>query len=510
MGAPKVRLLLKGELVAEVPFAGEPLRIGRMKENDLVVNNLSVSRFHATLRQEDGHIVLKDLGSENGCWVNGRRVNECRVGPGDRIQIGKHQLEIVTEAEAPAQGAPAARGKSDAWDAATTYLVGVDTQARMLGPDSPSPEIGRLDTDAELAPPPDAPPLPLAGEDGVELFGRVESSTSLGSDLEEFDVSELDVAGAGPDAGAEEDLPTEPPTQLMEAGPAPAEGALDGEEAPERAPEASAVPEAGAERSLHAGLILQRQGRLERVIPWERDRLTLGRAAECDIVLATPEVSRRHSLLVREGERFEVRDLESINGTFVNNQKVTRRTLAVGDVVRIEDFELTFVLDRAPLGDALKAEAAAQEAAVDAGSMTQVVEVLDLAPFVEEDGEPLGAISFEADAEAEFEADAEAEPEAPLAEDVSSEPLEVPVTAELEAEAEVPLPAASDTQLLPDEEPDEEKDLVEAPRDARVLRFEVRVRMEELPTALRQALEGLDPADLRLPVELRLATEDEV
>jgi pSer/pThr/pTyr-binding forkhead associated (FHA) protein len=504
MGAPKVRLLLKGELVAEVPLAGEPLRIGRMKENDLVVNNLSVSRFHATLRQEDGHIVLKDLGSENGCWVNGRRVSECRVGPGDRIQIGKHQLEIVTEAEAPAQGTPAARGKSDAWDAATTYLVGVDTQARMLGSDSPSPEIGRLDTDAELAPPPDPPPLPLTGEDGVELFGRVESSTSLGSDLEEFDVSELDVAGAGPDAGAEAELPTEPPTQLMEAGPGQApvvEAALDREEAPEHAPEASAAPEPGAER-LHAGLILQRQGRLERVIPWEKDRLTLGRAAECDVVLATPEVSRRHSLLVRDGERFEVRDLESINGTFVNNQKVTRRTLAVGDVVRIEDFELTFVLDRAPLGDALKAEAAAEEAAVDAGSMTQVVEVLDLAPFVEEDGEPLGAISFEAEAEAE--------PEAPLAEDVPSEPLEAPVTAELEAEAEVPVKAASDTQLLPDEEPDEEKDLVEAPRDARVLRFEVRVRMEELPTALRQALEGLDPADLRLPVELRLATEDEV
>jgi pSer/pThr/pTyr-binding forkhead associated (FHA) protein len=503
MGAPKVRLLLKGELVAEVPFAGEPLRIGRMKENDLVVNNLSVSRFHATLRQEDVHIVLKDLGSENGCWVNGRRVTECRVGPGDRIQIGKHQLEIVTEAEAaPPQGTPAARGKSDAWDAANTYLVGVDTQAQMLGSDPASPEIGRLETDAELAPPPDDAPLPLAGEDGVELFGSVDSGAALGSDLAEFDVSELDVAGDGTDAGSEEDLPTEPPTQLMDAGAPEAptvDGSLAGEEAPEHAAEPPREPEPGAERSLHAGLILQRQGRLERVIPWDRDRLTLGRAAECDVVLATPEVSRRHSLLVREGERFEVRDLESINGTFVNNQKVTRRTLAVGDVVRIEDFELTFVLDRAPLGDALKADAAAEEAAVDAGSMTQVVEVLDLAPFVEEEADLIDAISFEADAE----------PEAPLAEPVPADPPEVPVTAEPEAEAEALLQAESDTQLLPDEEPDEEKDLVEAPRDARVLRFEVRVRMEELPAALREALEGLDPADLRLPVELRLATEDE-
>jgi len=59
------------------------------------------------------------------------------------------------------------------------------------------------------------------------------------------------------------------------------------------------------------------------------------------------------------------------------------------------------------------------------------------------------------------------------------------------------------------EEAEEEKDLVESPRDARVLRFELRVRMEELPPALRDALAQLDPADLRLPVELRLTTDDE-
>jgi pSer/pThr/pTyr-binding forkhead associated (FHA) protein len=99
MAVPKVRLLLRGEPVHDVPFDGPALRIGRMKENDVVINNLSVSRFHATLTREEGGFRLKDLGSENGCWVNGRRVVESRVGPGDRIQIGKHQLEIVTSSD---------------------------------------------------------------------------------------------------------------------------------------------------------------------------------------------------------------------------------------------------------------------------------------------------------------------------------------------------------------------------------------------------------------------------
>jgi pSer/pThr/pTyr-binding forkhead associated (FHA) protein len=473
MGAPTVRLLLKGDLVREVAFEGPTLRIGRMKENEVVINNLSVSRFHATLTREGDVVTLKDLGSENGCWVNGRRVTECRVGAGDRIQIGKHQLEIVL-GEPPAAAAAAPRGKSDAWDAAQTYLVGDETRAKMVAA-APAPteaeaqaDLSPLDTDGELAPP-EEPPAYTPTEDGVALFGDAPpGGLAAGADLAEFDVSEMDLR--------DEDL-RRPEPERAPAAAAPPAAARDTGEA--TGPTA-ALDGPGA--ALHAGLILQRHGRLERVFQWESDRLTLGRAAECEIVLATPEISRRHALLVREGGRFEVRDLESINGTFVNGEKVSRRALQVGDVVRIEDFELTFVLDRAPLGDAVRADAtpAAPPAGADPG-LTQIGEMLDLAPFVSEgegDGESAEAISFEALAH------------------VEPEP-EVAMQGELEAP----------TVLLSEEEPYEEKDLVEAPQEARVLRLELRVRLDELPPALRDALAHLDPADLRLPVELRLATE---
>ena len=74
------------------------------------------------------------------------------------------------------------------------------------------------------------------------------------------------------------------------------------------------------------------------------------------------------------------------------------------------------------------------------------------------------------------------------------------------SEPEIESEPEPETVLL-SEEADEEKDLVDSPRETRVLRFELRVRMEELPPALRDALASLDPADLRLPVELRLATD---
>jgi pSer/pThr/pTyr-binding forkhead associated (FHA) protein len=196
---------------------------------------------------------------------------------------------------------------------------------------------------------------------------------------------------------------------------------------------------------------------------------------------------------VREGERFEVRDLESINGTFVNGEKVSRRALQVGDVIRIEDFEITFVLDRAPVDEALKSEprAAVTAAGRDPG-LTQIGEMTDLAPFVaEEDAEPAEAMSFDS--------------LPPLAEAVA--PAEEADIAPPD-DMDMALPGEPETVLLSEEEPDEEKDLVESPREARVLRLELRVRMEELPPALREALSGVDPEDLKLPVELRLDTEE--
>lgn len=61
----------------------------------------------------------------------------------------------------------------------------------------------------------------------------------------------------------------------------------------------------------------------------------LGRSPECDIVLEDPGISREHAELVSVGEGWEVRDLGSRNGTFVNDEQVDRRSLGPGDVVRL-------------------------------------------------------------------------------------------------------------------------------------------------------------------------------
>ena len=84
----------------------------------------------------------------------------------------------------------------------------------------------------------------------------------------------------------------------------------------------------------------------------EGDRIVLGRNADCQIVLNVPAVSREHAVIRRLQGKFFIEDLKSRNGTFVNNQEVTTRTLLKdNDRIKICDNILAFVdgLSKAPL-----------------------------------------------------------------------------------------------------------------------------------------------------------------
>lgn len=63
----------------------------------------------------------------------------------------------------------------------------------------------------------------------------------------------------------------------------------------------------------------------------------LGRGVEADVRLEFPGVSRLHAEIRRQGVWFEVRDLGSTNGTFLNGQRVTQSALSAGDVLRLGD-----------------------------------------------------------------------------------------------------------------------------------------------------------------------------
>ncbi|MGB3828620.1 MAG: FHA domain-containing protein [Ornithinimicrobium sp.] len=71
-----------------------------------------------------------------------------------------------------------------------------------------------------------------------------------------------------------------------------------------------------------------------------------GRHPESDIFLDDVTVSRRHAVFVREGEGYRVRDVGSLNGTYVNRQRIDEALLHAGDEVQIGKFRLMYHLGR--------------------------------------------------------------------------------------------------------------------------------------------------------------------
>ena len=70
----------------------------------------------------------------------------------------------------------------------------------------------------------------------------------------------------------------------------------------------------------------------------------IGRSPECDIFLDDVTVSRRHAELTRSGDDFAIKDLGSLNGTYVNRRRIETAVLGDDDEVQVGKYRLTFLL----------------------------------------------------------------------------------------------------------------------------------------------------------------------
>jgi len=89
---PEIIVKLGDNVVHRYVFDKDVISIGRARDNDVVIENLSVSRNHARVRKEGGRFILTDLNSANGTFVNGVRITRVEVVDEDIISIGKHKL----------------------------------------------------------------------------------------------------------------------------------------------------------------------------------------------------------------------------------------------------------------------------------------------------------------------------------------------------------------------------------------------------------------------------------
>ena len=96
---------------------------------------------------------------------------------------------------------------------------------------------------------------------------------------------------------------------------------------------------------IHGAALIVRSGggRSGETFALEDGPTTIGRSPECGIFLDDVTVSRKHAVFAKDGDRWQLEDQGSLNGTFVNRERVERADLRDGDELQIGKYRLTFL-----------------------------------------------------------------------------------------------------------------------------------------------------------------------
>jgi pSer/pThr/pTyr-binding forkhead associated (FHA) protein len=281
--------------------------LGRADANTVAIPNPAISLIHARLTVTLDQVLLEDLGSANGTFLNDRRLREPSViETGDRVSLSQVAAFRMTVLRGPGQAPAQTTVASPAFDAewktrivlSPDELMAIEAErARAVrdirqAPQAPSPAI-----DAVPAP-------PQAPTPETKTAAQQRGALPIPSSLRE-------------DAG-------KPSTR----GPSSQAGGLD----------------ASSTDAIVAAVLVGTRGRY----PLQPGETLVGRAEGLAVRLDSPDVSRRHARIVVSASRVEIADLGSDNGTLVNGKAIRSTTeLQSGDVIALGSLTLRLEVTRA-------------------------------------------------------------------------------------------------------------------------------------------------------------------
>ena len=114
--------------------AGDSQVVGRALTSDIPVFDPTISRRHAELTSDESGVAVRDLGSSNGTFVNGARVDAARVGVGDVVSFGKVSFLITERSVVPGGGAPRHSGAAALPDPAAPTPAGSERTSTIIRP----------------------------------------------------------------------------------------------------------------------------------------------------------------------------------------------------------------------------------------------------------------------------------------------------------------------------------------------------------------------------------------
>lgn len=318
----------------------EEVVLGRDPEAAQVVfppDDGTVSRRHALLRVQDGHLLLRDLDSSTGTFVDGHDVEEAELGDGDvfalgaegprlRVELSEGGTLVVDPGQVPGRR-PAAAAASG-----PEAFIGPDSRLRLTFVSGARAgaslelagsvlRIGRAEGSAVWTPTDrvvSAQHAKIVRLDGGYVLIDLESrnGTYLGGHrIERSPLRHGDLVGLGP-GGPEFKVEILAPARVAARG-------------------ATIVIPRFEELAAR-----RQEGVLVQEVAVGEEPLVAGRAEDAGLRLDSPIVSREHARLTRRDGVLIVEDLDSANGTFVEGKRVERATLADGARVVVGPFVL--------------------------------------------------------------------------------------------------------------------------------------------------------------------------
>ena len=121
----KIVLRFGEQVLKEYELGAHALKIGRLPDNTVVIDNPAVSSHHARIVHENGKFVVEDLKSTNGTYINEQRVHRQVLENGDTVLVGKHKLVYDAsdgETVADAGGAAANEEAPSKLEGGTVFL----------------------------------------------------------------------------------------------------------------------------------------------------------------------------------------------------------------------------------------------------------------------------------------------------------------------------------------------------------------------------------------------------
>ncbi|MGP3939221.1 FHA domain-containing protein [Streptomyces sp. 6N106] len=304
--------------------ASRSYTVGRDQQADIPTIDRRVSRRHITIRCVGGTWIVEDLGSANGTFADGHRVQRIEIGHGSIVRLGNFssgmRLDFTEAAPTPTptsgdQAPAAAQGRAAAHQG----------EARPEPRPEPRPEARpQAHPEPRPQPRPEAHPQPPRGARGDTGWGTAAAADSppMAPHPRAAEVPGAP-AGAAASAGrAAAPTRTAGPTRTADPGVA-------------RDPHRPAAGEPDGPHGAAANHFIDRSpSGVHRLVQGRPMRI--GRAQDNELVVEGPHVSRHHAeFRPLPGGRFEIVDLGSHNGTYVNGQPVDRRLIGPHDIVGV-------------------------------------------------------------------------------------------------------------------------------------------------------------------------------